>query len=53
MPSPSATLSANGRPADDEGRTDANGVQWWLDSAHHWRPVVHAPQPDADREAGQ
>jgi hypothetical protein len=31
-------------------RTDANGVQWWLDDGHHWQPVVHKPEPE--REAG-
>lgn len=37
-------------------RTDANGTQWWLDTGHQWRPVVHAPpgraQPRAELEAG-
>jgi hypothetical protein len=39
-------------PAAEPGafRTDANGCQWYLDTGHVWRPVVHKPEPE--REAG-
>lgn len=32
-------------------RTDANGVQWWLDARYGWQPVVHDPgHAQLDRE---